>query len=64
MRTEIDAVGVERYSSEVEAAVYFCILEAIQNVVKYADANQARVTLTGDAALSLHASIARSTTLT
>jgi signal transduction histidine kinase len=28
--------GVGRYLQEVEAAVYFCVLEALQNVQKYA----------------------------
>jgi signal transduction histidine kinase len=32
----IDAPGVGRYSPEVEAAVYFCCLEALQNAAKYA----------------------------
>jgi signal transduction histidine kinase len=34
---EADAVG--RYSADVEATVYFCTLEALQNVAKYADAD-------------------------
>jgi signal transduction histidine kinase len=34
---EADAVG--RYSVDVEATVYFCALEALQNVAKYADAD-------------------------
>jgi signal transduction histidine kinase len=33
---ESDSVG--RYSQEVEATVYFCALEALQNVAKYAEA--------------------------
>src|ERR671930_113462 len=32
----IDAPGVGRYPPEVEAAVYFCCLEALQNAAKYA----------------------------
>ena len=28
--------GVGRYTPEVEATVYFCVLEALQNVSKYA----------------------------
>lgn len=32
----VHAVGVGRYSRAVEAAVYFCCLEALQNVTKYA----------------------------
>ena len=34
--TEVVADGVGRYSSEVEAAVYFCCLEAMQNAGKHA----------------------------
>jgi signal transduction histidine kinase len=34
---EADAVG--RYPADVEATVYFCTLEALQNVAKYADAD-------------------------
>jgi signal transduction histidine kinase len=40
---ERDAIG--RYSQEVESAVYFSILEALQNVAKYAEAGVARVRL-------------------
>jgi signal transduction histidine kinase len=43
---EIDADGVGRYPQEIEAAVYFCVLEALQNVQKYADAGTATVRLT------------------
>lgn len=32
----VDADGVGRYPSEVEAAVYFCCLEAMQNAAKHA----------------------------
>jgi signal transduction histidine kinase len=42
---EIETDGVERYSQEAEAAVYFCTLEALQNVAKYAGASQAVVRL-------------------
>jgi signal transduction histidine kinase len=35
----IDADGVGRYSEEAEAAVYFCCLEALQNVAKYSRAD-------------------------
>jgi signal transduction histidine kinase len=41
----IDADGCGRYPQEVEAAVYFCSLEALQNVAKYAMASSARVVL-------------------
>jgi len=39
------ADGVGRYPPEVEAAVYFSCLEALQNVAKYADASAASVTI-------------------
>jgi signal transduction histidine kinase len=44
---EVIAVGIERYPQEVEAAVYFCALEALQNVQKYAAASSATVRLSG-----------------
>ena len=34
--TEVVADGIGRYSAEVEAAVYFCCLEALQNAGKHA----------------------------
>ncbi|GAC1577483.1 MAG: hypothetical protein NVS3B24_08630 [Candidatus Dormibacteria bacterium] len=37
------AVDVARYSQEIEAAVYFCCLEALQNVQKYAGAGEVEV---------------------
>ncbi len=37
--------GIARYSRAVEAAVYFSVLEALQNTAKYADATTATVTL-------------------
>jgi signal transduction histidine kinase len=43
----VEAGGIGRYPSEVEAAVYFCVLEALQNVAKYAGATTATVTLSG-----------------
>jgi signal transduction histidine kinase len=36
--TTIEPDGIGRYPREVEAAVYFCALEAMQNVAKYAAA--------------------------
>jgi signal transduction histidine kinase len=36
--TELDAVGLRRYPPDLEAAVYFCCLEALQNAAKYAGA--------------------------
>ncbi|MEO8898765.1 MAG: sensor histidine kinase [Candidatus Dormibacter sp.] len=44
----VDAVGIGRYSQDVEAAVYFSVLEALQNVQKYAQASQATVRLRDD----------------
>lgn len=42
----VEADGVARYPQEVEAAVYFCTLEALNNLAKYADASRAAVSLT------------------
>jgi len=41
----VDGDGVGRYPQEIEAAVYFCVLEALQNVQKYAGAAIATVKL-------------------
>jgi len=41
----VDVDGIGRYSQDVEAAVYFSVLEALQNVQKYAQASQATVRL-------------------
>jgi signal transduction histidine kinase len=43
---EIDADGIGRYPQDAEAAVYFCTLEALQNITKYASASRATVGLT------------------
>jgi signal transduction histidine kinase len=45
---EADRLG--RFPREVEAAVYFCVLEALQNVAKYAHASHASVRLSNGAA--------------
>ena len=45
----VEAAGVGRYPAEVEAAIYFAVLEALQNVAKYADADTARVRLSHEA---------------
>jgi signal transduction histidine kinase len=42
---EIDADGIGRYPQEAEAAVYFCTLEALQNITKYAGASRATIGL-------------------
>jgi signal transduction histidine kinase len=41
----VDADGSRRFPADVEATVYFSVLEALQNVAKYADATGATVTL-------------------
>jgi signal transduction histidine kinase len=41
----VSADGVGRYRLEAEAAVYFCVLEALQNTAKYAGASTASVAL-------------------
>jgi signal transduction histidine kinase len=43
---EVAANGIGRYPQEIEAAVYFCVLEALQNIQKYAQAQSATVRLT------------------
>lgn len=40
--------GVGRYPQEVESALYFCCLEALQNVAKYAHATRAEVRLSAN----------------
>jgi signal transduction histidine kinase len=42
---EVHADHISRYPQEIEAAVYFCCLEALQNVSKYAHASSVTVTL-------------------
>jgi signal transduction histidine kinase len=44
----VEATGVGRYPQPTEAALYFSVLEALQNVAKYAHASAARVTLGQD----------------
>ena len=41
----IDADGIGRYPRDAEAAVYFCVLEALQNTAKYARASHATIAL-------------------
>jgi signal transduction histidine kinase len=44
---DVDVHGehLTRYPQDIEAAVYFCCLEALQNVAKYANADHATITL-------------------
>jgi len=41
----VEADGIGRFGQDIEAAVYFCCLEALQNIAKYAHATQARICL-------------------
>jgi signal transduction histidine kinase len=43
--TEVQADSIGRYPQEVEAAVYFCCLEALQNATKYAGASKMHLRL-------------------
>ena len=43
----VAASDVDRYSQEAEAAMYFCILEALQNIGKYAEASNVTIVLRG-----------------
>ena len=44
----LETDGIGRFPQEMEAAVYFSCLEALQNVAKYADAASARIVLSQD----------------
>jgi signal transduction histidine kinase len=44
----VEADGIGRYPQELETAVYFCTLEAVQNAAKYAEANEVAVSLHED----------------
>ena len=51
---DVHSRGVGRYPRNIEAAAYFCCLEALQNAVKHARATAVRVELRGeDGSLSL-----------
>jgi signal transduction histidine kinase len=41
----VESDGVGRYAREVEAALYFCALEALNNVAKYAEATSVQIGL-------------------
>jgi signal transduction histidine kinase len=49
LQLTVDAPGLGRFDPEVEAAAYFCCLEALQNVQKHAGAPAASVQLQADA---------------
>ena len=51
--TTVEGAGLGRFGQDVEAAVYFSCLEALQNVAKYAEATRATIALTdGDGSLT------------
>jgi signal transduction histidine kinase len=50
MPVEISPDGIERYPQEIEGAVYFSILEALQNAAKYSRASRVAVRLGRDGA--------------
>jgi signal transduction histidine kinase len=41
----VSTQALSRYSPDIEAAVYFCVLEALQNAIKHAEADHVDVTL-------------------
>jgi signal transduction histidine kinase len=45
---EVETDGIGRYPQAVESAVYFCTLEALNNVAKYADASRVTITVEED----------------
>jgi signal transduction histidine kinase len=45
MPVSVEGDGIGRFDQDAEAAVYFCALEALQNVAKYAGATGATVHL-------------------
>jgi signal transduction histidine kinase len=55
----IDAAGVGRLPSDTESAIYFCCLEALQNVAKHATgASAVTIDLHGDGESELHFTVA------
>jgi signal transduction histidine kinase len=49
MPVVVEADGIGRFEREVESAVYFCVLEALNNAAKYAQATRVVVRLREDA---------------
>ena len=47
---EVDADGVGRYPPEIETAIYFCCMEALQNAARHAPGAAVRVSLAGSGA--------------
>jgi signal transduction histidine kinase len=48
IRAELRAEGLRRYDRQVEATVYFCVLEAVRNAVMHAGANRLGIQLEDD----------------
>jgi signal transduction histidine kinase len=48
VRVTVTADDVHRYARDIEAAVYFCVLESVQNAIKHADPHHVDVTLRGN----------------
>jgi len=46
MPVTVQAAGVGRHPREIEATIYFCVLEAVQNTVKHAQAQSVLVSVT------------------
>jgi signal transduction histidine kinase len=46
LAVDVEPDGVGRHGPEVESAVYFCCLEALNNAAKYAEASSVRIRLT------------------
>ena len=44
----VESDGLGRHRQDIEAAIYFCCLEALQNIAKYAEATAATVRLSDD----------------
>ncbi len=42
---DMETDGIGRYDRDVEATVYFCVVEALQNIAKYAEATRATIDL-------------------
>lgn len=58
LAVRVDARAIARYAPEVESAVYFCVLEALQNVLKHArGAGRAWVELDGGVSSELRLSV-------
>lgn len=54
MPVHVEVAGVDRLAGEIESGLYFCFLEALQNVTKHAAARRVEVRLTrGDGQVTL-----------